>query len=117
MWLCLQLCFQNGSVSNEEFSAVSVLARLGVAVDAYGGFVRERQVSLLSGGTGINHKENVMEEPKEEDEKKMTEVRVPATYCCATVPIFSLSLVVYHCSVQYNQFEVKNFSFYILQLL
>jgi hypothetical protein len=59
----------NGSVGNEEFSAASVLARLGVTVDAHGGLVRERPVSLLSGRICINSKENVMDEPKEEDEK------------------------------------------------
>lgn len=72
--MCLQLHFQNGSVGNEEFSAASVLARLGVAVDPHGTFVRERPASLLSGGIVVNHKENVMDEPKEEDEKKTTEV-------------------------------------------
>ncbi|PSN58422.1 hypothetical protein C0J52_02807 [Blattella germanica] len=74
MRIVLPFChFQNGSVNNEEFSAASVLARLGVTVDAHGALVRERPTSLL-GGLVINNKENVMEEPKEEDEKKTTEV-------------------------------------------
>ncbi|XP_069674956.1 adenomatous polyposis coli protein-like isoform X2 [Periplaneta americana] len=68
-----KLHFQNGSVGNEEFSAASVLARLGVTIDAHGSLVRERPSSLLSGGLVLNNKENVMEEPKEEDEKKTAE--------------------------------------------
>ena len=71
----LQLHFQNGSVSNEELSAASVLARLGVTVDAHGSLVRDRPASLLSGRIGVRNKENVMDEPKEEDEKKTAEVR------------------------------------------
>jgi hypothetical protein len=74
--LCPQLHFQNGSVGNEEFSAASVLARLGVTIDAHGGLLRERPSSLLSGGIVINNKEDDMEEPKEEDEKKMAEVHL-----------------------------------------
>lgn len=66
---------QNGNVSNDELSAASVLARLGVTVDVHGSLVRDRPASLLSGRIVISNKENVMEEPKEEDEKKTAEVR------------------------------------------
>ncbi|XP_023720019.1 uncharacterized protein LOC111871273 isoform X3 [Cryptotermes secundus] len=68
------LQLHNGSIGNEDLSAASVLARLGVTVDAHGGLVRERPASLLSGRIGINNKENVMDEPKEEDEKKTADV-------------------------------------------
>lgn len=91
--MCLQLHFQNGGVGNGELSAVSVLARLGLAVDAHGGFLRERPVSLLSSGIGINHKEDVMEEPKEEDEKKMTEVYL-LHVVAPVISFFTSSLVV-----------------------
>jgi hypothetical protein len=77
----------NGSAGNEDFSPASVLARLGVTLDAHGGLVSERPAALLSGGggIGINSKENVMDEPKEEDEKKTADVR-------CRVRIFSLSV-------------------------
>jgi hypothetical protein len=55
-------------------SAASVLARLGVTVDARGGLVRDRPAGLLSGRIAVSNKENVMDEPKEEDEKKTGEV-------------------------------------------
>lgn len=74
MWLFLQLHLQNGSVGNEELSAASVLARLGVTVDARGSLVRDRPAALLSGQIAVSNKENVMDEPKEEDEKKTAEV-------------------------------------------
>lgn len=57
-------------------SAASVLARLGVTVDARGNLVRDRPAALLSGRIAVSNKENVMDEPKEEDEKKTAEVRV-----------------------------------------
>lgn len=88
-----------------------------MAVDAHGAFVRERPVSLLSCGIDINHKENVMEEPKEEDEKKVTEVYL-LCIGAPVIPVFSLSVVVYGCAEEDNQqLRVKNFSFHILQLL
>jgi len=72
----LQLHLQNGSVGNEELSAASVLARLGVTVDARGNLVRDRPGALVSGRISVSNKENVMDEPKEEDEKKTAEVRM-----------------------------------------
>jgi hypothetical protein len=74
MCLFLQLHLQNGSVGNEELSAASVLARLGVTVDGRGNLVRDRPTALLSGQIAVSNKENVMDEPKEEDEKKTAEV-------------------------------------------
>lgn len=82
----------NGSVSNDELSAASVLARLGVTVDAHGGLVSDRPASLLSGRIGINNKENVMDEPKEEDEKKTADVRCRAHILLLSVPQTSLML-------------------------
>ena len=55
-------------------SAASVLARLGVTVDTRGNLVRDRPAALLSGRFAVSNKENVMDEPKEEDEKKTAEV-------------------------------------------
>nr|CAD7591479.1 unnamed protein product [Timema genevievae] len=53
---------ENGSVgSHEEVTAASLLARLGVTLDRQGVLVR------------LNNKENVMDEPKEEDEKRSVE--------------------------------------------
>ncbi|CAG2054854.1 unnamed protein product, partial [Timema podura] len=53
---------ENGSVgSHEEVTAASLLARLGVTLDRQGVLVR------------LNNKENVMDEPKEEDEKRSAE--------------------------------------------
>jgi len=72
----LQLHLHNGSAGNEELSAASVLARLGVTVDARGNLVRDRPAALLSGRIAVSNKENVMDEPKEEDEKKTAEVCV-----------------------------------------
>lgn len=57
-------------------SAASVLARLGVTVDARGNLVSDRPAALLSGRIAVSNKENVMDEPKEEDEKKTAEVCV-----------------------------------------
>lgn len=74
VWLFLQLHFQNGGIGNEELSAASVLARLGVTVDARGSLVRDKSAALLSGRIAVSNKENVMDEPKEEDEKKTAEV-------------------------------------------
>jgi hypothetical protein len=56
-------------------SAASVLARLGVTVDgARGNLVRDRPGALVIGRIAVSSKENVMDEPKEEDEKKTAEV-------------------------------------------
>nr|CAD7259192.1 unnamed protein product [Timema shepardi] len=53
---------ENGSVGNhEEVTAAALLARLGVTLDRQGVLVR------------LNNKENVMDEPKEEDEKRSVE--------------------------------------------
>nr|CAD7423759.1 unnamed protein product [Timema monikensis] len=53
---------ENGSVgSHEEVTAAALLARLGVTLDRQGVLVR------------LNNKENVMDEPKEEDEKRSVE--------------------------------------------
>jgi hypothetical protein len=79
----------NGSVGNEEFSPASVLARLGVTVDAHGGLLSERPASLLS---GVNNKENVMDEPKEEDEKKTADVRCRVRIFSLSVPLTCLML-------------------------
>ncbi|XP_063230736.1 uncharacterized protein LOC134535524 isoform X1 [Bacillus rossius redtenbacheri] len=50
-----------GSAVRDEMMAASLLARLGVALDRQGVLVR------------LNNKENVMDEPKEEDERRMAE--------------------------------------------